>query len=212
MNQKQLDDLSQKFEDTLNRKLKDLVRILGNNKGKEPATEKHTPVHQQASRNRSDAGILMSSPSYRQAEAQASHHSRNSKFEFSKFNGKNPRKWLRKYNKYFLFNPMPDYEKILCAAMHMEDLADSWYLDYIEGRENIGWERFSDLILERFSAEREGGIVGQFNKLKQDKSVEEYVLKFEELKTFMLSQNRHFHRTILFKVLLVVLRLRLVKW
>ncbi|KAK4416030.1 hypothetical protein Salat_2710400 [Sesamum alatum] len=78
----------------------------------------------------------------------------------------------------------------MIAAMHMDGLADSWYLDYVEGRENMGWEKFSNLVLQRFSVPGGDNLVGQFNKLRQEGTVIAYVNKFEELKAFMLNMNR----------------------
>lgn len=85
---------------------------------------------------------------------------------------------------------MSDYEKIITASMYMEAKADYWYLDYVEGRENMSWNRFVDVVTDRFSMVGEENIIGEFNKLKQDGTVEEYQERFEELKSFMLNMNR----------------------
>lgn len=57
------------------------------------------------------------------------------RMDFSKFNGDDPRSWLRKCRKYFLMSPMNDCERVVLAGMYMEGSAEHWYLDNIEGRE-----------------------------------------------------------------------------
>lgn len=104
------------------------------------------------------------------------------KFEFPRFNGEHPRNWIRKCQKYFHLNPMNEGDMVLTAAMHMEGQADSWYLDYLEKQPRVTWDKFCDLVIARFTDVFGGSVVGEFKKLKQDKSVHEYVLQFEELK------------------------------
>lgn len=104
------------------------------------------------------------------------------KFEFPRFNGEHPRNWIRKCQKYFHLNPMNEEDMVLTAAMHMEGQADSWYLDYLEKQPRVTWDKFCDLVIARFTDVFGGSVVGEFKKLKQDKSVHEYVLQFEELK------------------------------
>ncbi|KAL0434012.1 UNVERIFIED_CONTAM: hypothetical protein Slati_2735500 [Sesamum latifolium] len=87
-------------------------------------------------------------------------------FRLSMFSGENPRLWVRKCHKFFLFNPMSDFERILTAAMYMDGLADSWYLDYVEGRENMGWARFAYLVLQRFAAPGRDNLIGQFKQAR----------------------------------------------
>lgn len=115
---------------------------------------------------------------------------RGVKIDFPRFNGENPRQWLRKCHRYFLLNPMPENEKIVTASMHLDDKAEFWYMDYMEGKELMGWNVFAAMVLERFMEEEGENLVGDFNKLQQDGSVEEYRSKFDELKAFMLQGNR----------------------
>ncbi|XP_057808649.1 uncharacterized protein LOC131023124 [Salvia miltiorrhiza] len=86
--------------------------------------------------------------------------------------------------------PMSDTDKILTAAMHIEGQADVWYLEYVEGKDDLTWEGFKELVLDRFSNIEEKNLVAQFNKLKQETDVLSYTLKFEALKAFTVSNNR----------------------
>lgn len=70
----------------------------------------------------------------------------------------------------------------MLAALHLEGKADNWYMDYLEGRDYVGWNVFTAMVIKRFSEEDSVDIVEVFNNLKQRRSVEEYRLKFEEMK------------------------------
>lgn len=65
-----------------------------------------------------------------------------------------------------------------------------WYLEYMEGIERMSWAEFGRLVVERFSNAEGVNLVAQFNKLKQSDNVMSYTLQFEELKAFMVSENR----------------------
>jgi len=61
---------------------------------------------------------------------------------FPKFSGDNPRNWLRKCQKYFAFNTLSDPQKILTAGLHMEGKDYHWFLEYIEGQNDLSWVGF----------------------------------------------------------------------
>lgn len=110
--------------------------------------------------------------------------------EFPRFGGEDPRGWLRKCHRYFMLNPMTDAEKILLESMHLDKRVEYWYMDNIEGREFMGWTVFSNIVMERFSEPERENLIGDFNNLVQEGSVEEYRENFEELKTFMSHNYR----------------------
>lgn len=64
----------------------------------------------------------------------------------------------------------------MLAVLHLEGKADNQYEDYFEGRNYIGWNVFSEMVIERFSEEDDEDVVEIFNNLKQNGSVEEYRL------------------------------------
>lgn len=85
---------------------------------------------------------------------------------------------------------MGDHEKVLTAAMHMDGQAYLWYLEYVENRDDVDWDKFVEMVIERFSNVEGRNLVAQFNKLKQEGSAQEYIQQFEELKAFMINNNR----------------------
>lgn len=70
---------------------------------------------------------------------------------------------------------MSDHEKILTvamhmdgqAAMHMDSQADLWYLECVENRDDVDWDKFVEMVIERFTNIEGRNLVAQFNKLKQ---------------------------------------------
>lgn len=116
------------------------------------------------------------------------------KFDFPRFNGQDPRGWLTKCEKYFQLIPTPDLRaRVFCAALHMEGDADIWYRTIEEEKTNLLWPEFSRLVCQRFSKSGYENIVGQFNKLVQRGSVDEYINKFDELRNYVMLQEG-FHR------------------
>lgn len=70
-----------------------------------------------------------------------------------------------------MFNPMSDYERVLTTAMHMDGQADLWYLEYVESRNDVDWDRFVEIFIDQFSNIEERHLVAQFNKLRQEGDV-----------------------------------------
>lgn len=56
-------------------------------------------------------------------------------------------------------------------------------------RDECNWDEFFKGLCERFRKKRIMDIVEEFNKMKQNGSMQEYQLKFEELKSLMLCRN-----------------------
>ena len=61
------------------------------------------------------------------------------KMEFPRFDGSNPRGWVRKANQFFDNHSMEDLEKINFAAYYLEGEAGTWFTDYRVDRESITW-------------------------------------------------------------------------
>lgn len=56
-------------------------------------------------------------------------------------------------------------------------------------RDSYTWDEFAKGLCERFGERRTVDIAEEFNKLKQMETVQDYQLKFEELKSLMLHRN-----------------------
>lgn len=106
-------------------------------------------------------------------------------------------------------NSVLEHEKVMLAALHLEGKAGNWYMDYLEGRDHIGWGRFTEMVVERFSEEDGEEIVEIFNNLKHKGTVEEYRLKFEELKANLVQLNMHWPEEYIVRCFIIGLKEKL---
>ncbi|VFQ90413.1 unnamed protein product [Cuscuta campestris] len=113
----------------------------------------------------------------------------NPKVEFPQFDGSNVRNWIKKCVKYFMLCRIPEEKKVDLVSLYMTGKAEMWYSSYTIGRNNIMWEDFVVDLCARFKDELGSKLVEEFNKLQQGRNLEEYVDKFEELKSCMLMKN-----------------------
>ncbi|XP_026453896.1 uncharacterized protein LOC113355284 [Papaver somniferum] len=115
--------------------------------------------------------------------------SKHPKIYFPRFYGTNPRGWIRKCERYFQLNSVGDVHKVDLASIHFDGKADSWFLDYQEGKILIDWLQFSSDICCRFEDVAYDNYVSSFNKLSQLTTVEEYYERYESLKYLMKDRN-----------------------
>ncbi|XP_026459249.1 uncharacterized protein LOC113359896 [Papaver somniferum] len=114
------------------------------------------------------------------------------KIDFPKFDGENPRSWVRRWERFFQLKSVPSLQKTQFASIHLIGKAESWFHDYQTGKTFISWSDFSSSQCERFENLANENFVGCFNKLTQINSVDEYYEKFEPLKDLMLQHNPHY--------------------
>ena len=82
-------------------------------------------------------------------EGRAGNH-RFPKLEIPDFEGKNPRSWVRKCEKYFRIFDIQEWQKIEIAALFLHDKADVWINEFLMHRPCVSWNDFSDALCEIF--------------------------------------------------------------
>lgn len=70
---------------------------------------------------------------------------------------------------------MSDVDKVIMVGMYSDIAVDNWYMDNIDGREVIGWDKFVELLMSRFVSVQSDNLIGEFNKMKQTSTLDEYV-------------------------------------
>lgn len=96
--------------------------------------------------------------------------------------------WFRKRRKFFKPNSTLFQQWVKLAYLYLEGKAKIWFEGYIYGVEySIDWEEFLGAICNRFG--NKANIVEEFNKLTQEGGIEEYIERFEELKSLIHSLN-----------------------
>ncbi|XP_026383595.1 uncharacterized protein LOC113279101 [Papaver somniferum] len=116
---------------------------------------------------------------------------RQPKLDFPRFDGSNPRAWIRKCERYFYLSSIDNTKKVDIVSIHLDDKADAWFLDYQEGKSFIDWSPFAYDVCCRFEDVSYDNYVGSFNKLSQITTVEEYYERYESLKAIMKANNRN---------------------
>lgn len=114
------------------------------------------------------------------------------KLEFPRFNGTNPRIWVKKCCKYFKLCKIPDDQRVDLASLNMTEKAESWVTNYLSIKKNVetDWNDFVADLNARFKDNSGINVVEQFNKLQQLDVLEDYIDEFENLRSVML-QNNH---------------------
>ena len=108
------------------------------------------------------------------------------KLEFPSFDGSNPRHWVKKCSRYFTLCKIPDSQRVDVASIHLIGKAEIWFASYVAVRKNVDWSDFIVDVCNRFKEELGSKVVEDFHKLQQLGSVEEYLDKFEDLKSLLL--------------------------
>lgn len=109
------------------------------------------------------------------------------KLDFPRFDGTNPRAWLLRCRGYFkVVNSILEHDKVTIASIHFDGPALEWYAQISQTNHNISWEQFVEMITARFDDLKEGKILAEFSKLKLVHSLEDYIAKFSELKSYFL--------------------------
>ncbi|KAL4033230.1 hypothetical protein IC575_006316 [Cucumis melo] len=103
------------------------------------------------------------------------------KVEMLVFNGEDPDAWLFRADRYFQIHMLTDSKKMTVATISFEGPALNWYRAQEERDKFKDWENLKERLLVRFRSTREGSICGQFLRIQQESSVEEYRNKFDRL-------------------------------
>lgn len=105
------------------------------------------------------------------------------------FDGSKPRSWIHKCNGYFRLIPsMTNQQKV--SSIHFDRKTALWVHNFNQRYIDLTLEQFLSIISTRFEEIKDSSVIAEFNKLKQTGNYEEYVDKFEELKTCMLLITR----------------------
>ncbi|XP_021765492.1 uncharacterized protein LOC110730018 [Chenopodium quinoa] len=112
------------------------------------------------------------------------------KIQFPTFDGSNPRIWIKKCSRYFSLCKIANEVRVDLASLYMIDKAESWVSSYLSVRKNVDWDDFIIDVTPRFKDGKGINVVEQFNKLQQDDNLEDYIDKFEDLRSVLL-QNGH---------------------
>ncbi|KAK2974149.1 hypothetical protein RJ640_021440 [Escallonia rubra] len=130
------------------------------------------------------------------------------KLEFPKFCGDDSYGWVGKAERYFEFHPMDEMLKVNFASVHFEGQAEHWFGTYTKAKGKVAWTEFVRDLNSRFAQLFKESVIGEFHKLRQLGSVEQYYNEFETLRSVLVNEGCSLRKYILCKVSLVVSRMK----
>lgn len=197
--QTQLDDyvssLKLDYEERLNQKMEQMIR------GFDALLSARLPLPNNTGNSQIHAGsVLGAFENLNQDDKGTPSIFKSIKFEFPKFDGGNPRSWIRKCNKLFSHHSVPNNHKLYLATMNLEGEAEEWYAGFVQGGPDLTWDGFVEEIVARFSPENQMNPIGELKNVQQLGTVDEYRKKFEELKGWSLTRNPSLNEAFLWTV------------
>lgn len=87
-----------------------------------------------------------------------------------------------------MLNFTPGQQWVEITLLYLEGKTQAWYEEFLSGGEDFSSrEEFAKRLCMRFDNKED--VVEEFNKLAQNKNMEEHVKKFKELKDLMNALN-----------------------
>ncbi|KAL0542645.1 hypothetical protein IC582_008834 [Cucumis melo] len=103
------------------------------------------------------------------------------KIEMPVFTGEDPDSWLFRAERYFQIHRLTESEKMLVSTISFDGPALNWYRSQEERNKFVSWSNMKERLLIRFRSSKDGTIGGQFLRIKQEGSVEEYINLFDKM-------------------------------
>jgi len=112
--------------------------------------------------------------------------------DFPKFDGTNPKIWVKRCETYFDIYEVPDYYRVKLAIMNFTNSAAFWIQSIEMDVKTLSWEDLCQSVVDRFERDQYNHVVRQFFHLKQTSTVAEYVEQFDELVHQLLAHDPYF--------------------
>ncbi|XP_038722070.1 uncharacterized protein LOC120014224 [Tripterygium wilfordii] len=106
---------------------------------------------------------------------------RNPRLDFPKFSGTDPAVWLQRANQFFAYYQTPQGQKVLIASYYMEGRAAVWTQEFQNSGIIPSWTDFVSALQTRFGPGLFEDPMEELMRLRQVGTVDDYILKFEEL-------------------------------
>jgi Retrotransposon gag protein len=108
------------------------------------------------------------------------------------FNGSNPIEWLRKCQSFFEMHQVPDSLRTQLATIQFQDRASEWYDGYLIDHDPLDWPQLVQLIRKRFNRIGTRNGIEELLDFHQSGSIEDYIEKFERLRSKLLLEIGYF--------------------
>jgi len=121
------------------------------------------------------------------------HHSSDKlpKLNFPKFDGENPRLWIRNCNDYFEMYDVAPRRWIKVSTMHLTGAAARWFPAVEQQVVQMSWPQFTAIVLERFGKDQHELLIRQLFHIKQTGQVQEYADKFTSIVDGLIAYGKN---------------------
>jgi hypothetical protein len=109
--------------------------------------------------------------------------------DFPSFDGDNPQFWRTKCEKYFVVYGLQPDLWVRVATLHFTGNTARWLQVHEKKGTVWGWDSLCSMLFEKFGREHYQNLLRQFNNLKQQGTVLEYMSQFEDLMHQILAHN-----------------------
>jgi hypothetical protein len=113
------------------------------------------------------------------------------KIDFPKFNGKHPRDWKERCEKYFSMYNLPVHLWVPFATLNFENNASLWLQTYEAQHTIKSWPDLCVAVDQKFGRDLYQNYMRDILSIKQTSDVLEYAARFEQAKHRVLVHNRN---------------------
>ncbi|GAU40483.1 hypothetical protein TSUD_286380 [Trifolium subterraneum] len=103
------------------------------------------------------------------------------KVELPSFDGDDQAGWISRAEVYFRVQNTSSEIKVSLAQLCMEGSTIHFFNSLLRENEDLSWEDLKEALLERYGGHGEGDVYKQLTELKQEGTVEDYIIDFEYL-------------------------------
>lgn len=116
--------------------------------------------------------------------------------EFPRFDGSNPKIWIKKCENYFDICAINPEHQVKLAVMFMIGTAAFWLQTIEMDLKKCSWPVLCHAVIERFERDQYNHVIRQFFHINQSGSVAEYVEQFDELVHQILAHDPYFSTSV----------------
>ena len=91
----------------------------------------------------------------------------------------------------FTLYQVQEQQKVVLASAYLNEAGDAWFQGWLATKEGSPWIVFARDLCTRFGDKSLRDVIEEFNKLKQEGTMQAYQLKFEELRSLMVVHQPH---------------------
>ncbi|CAO2183142.1 unnamed protein product [Urochloa humidicola] len=117
--------------------------------------------------------------------------------DFPKFDGSNPKIWIRRCENYFDVMNVSQSHWVKLAVMHFGGSAAFWMQSIEMDVKLLSWEHLCQAVVERFERDQHNHIIRQFFLITQSGFVAEYIELFDELVHQLLAHDPYFNPSVI---------------